>query len=76
MYYLSFVNVVSMKSIFVRTAAMVIHILLNAIAINYFVGFDPSGSWLRFGLFTVAALVLLMLFVAHLITYIAFLKSR
>lgn len=65
----------TMNSIFIRSAAIVLHVLLNIILINYLVNIDPTGSWLKFTAFILAMLVLLILFIKHVITFISFIKS-
>ncbi|HWJ92235.1 MAG TPA: hypothetical protein VNR87_14055 [Flavisolibacter sp.] len=59
-----------------RVIAISLHMFLNFILISYLMSFDWTASWLRFGGFLIILLVLFLLFVRHLLSFIAFIKSR
>jgi hypothetical protein len=65
-----------MNHIVIRTGVLLLHLLLNVFIVNYFTGFDITGSWLRFILFLLLILALLYFFTIHVISYLRFLKSR
>jgi hypothetical protein len=65
-----------MNAIVLRSVALLLHVLVNVIVVNYMVNVDVTGSWWRFGLFVVASIVLLYLTIRHVISFIYFIKSK
>jgi hypothetical protein len=59
-----------------RLLAILLHALLNFIAISYLTDLDITGSWLLFAGVVLVVLVLLYLFLKHVFSFILFLKSR
>ena len=59
-----------------RIAAIVIHAILNFIAISYLVNYDITGSWIKFIGFTLLVFLLFYLFLIHLVSFINFLKHK
>jgi LPXTG-motif cell wall-anchored protein len=65
-----------MNNLFIRVAAFLLHIVLNAVIVAYVTNYDISGSWLSFIGFLLLALLLLFLFIRHLISFIQFIKTK
>lgn len=65
-----------MNNLFTRTAAILIHAILNFIIISRLYNYDITGSWLLFFTFIIVVLALLYLFVRHLISFMYFIKTK
>ena len=59
-----------------RVAAIIVHAILNFIAISYMVNFDISGSWVRFVAFTLVVFAMFYVFLLHIVSFINFLKNK
>lgn len=66
----------TLNNFILRIAAILIHAILNFIAISYMVNFDISSSWIKFIAFTVAVFFLFYLFLLHIVSFINFLKNK
>jgi membrane protein YdbS with pleckstrin-like domain len=64
------------NSVFWRSAAIIIHIILNIIIVTRLTDFDLTGSWLIFIGFLLLLLVLIFLFIKHLLSFLYFLKNN
>lgn len=65
-----------MDTLIIRTGALIGHILLNIVAISYFLIYDITGSWLAVILFMCAFFLLLAFLIVHFVSYIKFLKTK
>lgn len=59
-----------------RLIVLILHALINVIFISFLFHFDLTGSWLRFAGFSMLILFLFLLFIAHLVSFINFLKPK
>jgi len=66
----------TLNSFILRVAAIIIHAILNFIAISYMVNFDITGSWIKFVAFTLAVFGMFYLFLLHIVSFINFLKKK
>jgi hypothetical protein len=64
------------NKLLLRVILISVHIFLNFILISYLMSFDVTGSWVKFSLFILLVISLLILFIKHLISFILFLKSK
>jgi len=64
------------NNFFFRLTVIIVHALVNFIAISYCMKFDITGSWLSFLLFAILCIVLLVAFIIHLISFVQFLKTN
>jgi hypothetical protein len=62
--------------IFVRTALLLVHIILNIVVITRLTDFDLTGSWLVFTGFILLVFILLFLFIRHFLSFFQFLKNK
>ncbi len=58
-----------------RIIALLVHAVLNFVAVSFALKYDISGSWLSFFLFMLLCITLFTLFFLHLSIFIRFLKS-
>lgn len=65
-----------MNSVFTRTAALLLHALLNFLLVNWLVNFDITGKWIFFIGFIIALLALLYFFIKHIVSFIYFIKTK
>ena len=66
----------SMTNLIVRTAIMILHVVLNIFIVTYLTNFDLTASWLLITGFIIIVLILISLLIAHIVSYIHFIKSR
>ena len=66
----------TLNGFILRTAAILIHAILNFIVISYLVNYDITGSWIKFIGFTLVVFLLFYLFLLHLVSFINFLKHK
>ena len=64
------------NSFVLRVAAIIIHAILNFIAISYMVNFDITGSWIKFIGFTLVVFAMFYLFLLHIVSFIHFVKNK
>jgi hypothetical protein len=65
-----------MNSVFTRTAALLLHALLNFLLVSWLVNFDITGKWIFFIGFIITLLILLYLFIKHIVSFIYFIKTK
>ena len=65
-----------MNNKILRTAALLIHALLNIVITSWLTNFDITGSWLMVIVFVLTLFVLVVLFVKHILSFINFLKTH
>jgi len=65
-----------MNSVFTRTAALLLHALLNFLLVSWLVNFDITGKWVFFIGFIIFLLALLYLFIKHIVSFIYFIKTK
>ena len=65
-----------MNNLLVRTAAIILHAIINFLLVNWLVNFDITGKWIFFIGFIVVLLFLLFLFVKHIVSFIYFIKTK
>ena len=65
-----------MSPLALRTTAIILHAAANYVLVTILIGYDLTGSWLKFIGFIVVLLFLLFLFLKHLLSYIYFLKTK
>ena len=66
----------TLNSFILRVAALIIHAILNFIAISYMINFDITGSWIKFIAFTLVVFAMFYLFLLHIVSFINFLKQK
>ena len=66
----------TLNSFILRVAALIIHAILNFIAISYMVNFDITGSWIKFIAFALVVFGMFYLFLLHIVSFINFLKQK
>jgi membrane protein YdbS with pleckstrin-like domain len=64
-----------MNQLILRIGAILLHLLLNVIAISWLTNFDISGNWLSVLAFVIVLFILLALFIRHLISFFIFRKN-
>jgi len=67
---------IGMNNTSLRTAAILLHAIINFLLVNWLVNFDVTSKWLFFIGFIIFLLLLLFLFVKHIISFIYFIKSK
>src|SRR5690349_8279863 len=66
----------TLQPFILRLLAVLLHALLNFIAISYLLDFDITGSWLVFIGFVLLVFLLVYLFLRHIISFIQFIKKQ
>ncbi|HKO79267.1 MAG TPA: hypothetical protein VJU78_02690, partial [Chitinophagaceae bacterium] len=61
---------------FIRTAALLLHALINFLLVSWLVNFDITGKWAFFIGFLIILLVLLYFFIKHIVSFIYFIKTK
>ena len=69
-------NTKTSNQLFIRTAALLLHAVLNFIFISWLTNFDLTGSWLRFTGFVLAILALVYFFLKHIVSFLQFVKKQ
>jgi hypothetical protein len=65
-----------MNSLFIRSAALLLHALVNFLLVNWLVNFDITRKWIFFIGFVIALLALLYFFIKHIVSFIYFIKTK
>lgn len=66
----------TLRPLILRLLAVILHALLNFIAVSYLLDFDITGSWLVFIGFVLLVFLLVSLFLRHVISFIQFIKNQ
>lgn len=65
-----------MNSFFIRVVFLLLHAVLNFVAISWLLNFDITSKWVYFIGFILLIFLLVYLFINHIISFIYFLKTR
>jgi hypothetical protein len=66
----------TLNNFILRLIAIILHAILNFVAVNYLTNFDLTGSWLIFIGFILVLFVFFLLFIKHLLSFIYFIKNK
>ncbi|HUC80509.1 MAG TPA: hypothetical protein VMR70_06310 [Flavisolibacter sp.] len=64
------------NSLTLRLFGILLHAVLNFVAVSYLLNFDISGSWIVFVGFIVAVFFLSYVFLKHLVSFIHFIINN
>ena len=64
------------NQLFLRIVAIILHAVLNFIAVSYLTDIDLTGSWIVFIGFVLVLIFLSLLFIKHLVTFINYIISK
>jgi undecaprenyl pyrophosphate phosphatase UppP len=65
-----------MKNVSFRIIALLLHVVVSFLCINWFLNFDITGKWIFFIGFIIVLLALMYLLVKHVIAFLYFLKTK
>ena len=65
-----------MNKLLFKVVFILLHIISNFILISYLMSFDLTESWIKFSLFLLLVIILVILFVKHLLGFLLFIKSN
>jgi hypothetical protein len=64
------------NQLILRIIAIVLHAILNFIAVSYITDIDLTGSWIVFIGFVLILIFLSYLFIKHLVSFINYITSK